>query len=122
MRIMLERCVDENNGIIEPIGKLLRAVAVCVALKTKASTARSPASVSLIQDGGGEKARGKEAADEDEGGVIGAARTYLDKLAVWIADSDAEDFDMDKETDFSSNDTQHQSCARLLVGMHEVLF
>jgi len=122
MRIMLDRCVDQNNGIIEPIGKLLRAVAVCVALKTKASTARSSATVSLIQDGGGEKARGKEAADEDEGGVIGAARSYLDKLAGWIADSDAEDFDMDKETDFSSNDTQHLSCARLLVGMHEVLF
>jgi len=112
-RIVLEKCVDSSNVIVEPIGKLLRAVAVCVALKTK--TSAPP----LI---GTEGVRGKEAADDHESSVIGAARSMLDKLSVWIADADPEDFDMDKETDFSNTETQHLSVARLLVGMHEVLF
>lgn len=118
-RIMLEKCVDDNNMIVEPIGKLLRAVAVCVALKTKA---RQSAGLAPIRIDNTEGSRGKEAADEHEGGVIGAARGVLDKLASWIADTDPEDFDMDRETDFNTSETQHLSVARLLVGMHEVLF
>ena len=116
--IVLEKCVDSKNVIVEPIGKLLRALSLCVALKAKPT--RSSANSS--RHGVGESCNGKELAGDDDGGVIGAARSMLDKLATWIADTDAADWDMDKETDFSSCDTRHQSVARLLVGMHEVLF
>ena len=116
-RIQLEKCVDGQNKIVEPIGKLLRAIAVCVALKTNLSTAAA-----TIEGNVGECDNGKEVAVEEEDGIIGAARNLLDKLAVWISDVDPEDFDMDKETDFTSTETHHLSCARLLVGCYEVLF
>ena len=118
-RILLEKCVDSNNAILEPIGKLLRALAVCVAIRTKSTVLPGESSVLSM---GASGSKGKEAADQEEVGVIGEVRNVLDKLAIWIAETDPEDFDMDKETDFSASDTQHLSVARLLIGVHEVLF
>jgi hypothetical protein len=112
--IQIEKCVDNSTFVIvEPIGKLLRVLALCVALKTKAAAPSG---------GGRGSSKGKEAAQDEDDGVLGAVRSKLDALHEWISSTDPEDFDMDKETDFSSSETQHQSIARLVVGMHEVLF
>ena len=122
MHIALERCIDSSTFVIvEPIGKLLRVLALCVALKTK-TTVPGGGGDGGDGGGGGGSSKGKEAAQDEEDGVIEAVRSQLDKLHEWISNVDSEDFDMDKDTDFSSSETQHQSVVRLLVGMHEVLF
>jgi len=118
-RILLEKCLDSTKAILEPIGKLLRALAVCVAIRTRSAPGLGESSADVR---GGEGSKGKEAADQDTVGVIGEVRSVLDRLAVWIAETDPEDFDMDKDTDFASSETGHLSVARMLIGMHEVLF
>eukprot|EP00960_Hanusia_phi_P070815 767407-Hanusia_phi.AAC.1 len=99
--LQLENCIDSETGVIkESIPQMLRLASSCIYSQLKKSLGQDTG-VSLQSE------------------TFSQAKTIMDKILNWILESDLEDFDIDKNTDFTS--PKHLSMAKIVIDLNEVL-
>ena len=103
-QLSVDRCLDDKGSITEPLPKLLRTVARCVYLAGGGSTTLHRTTGEVHSD------------------LVTRSRAVLDRCLDWILKCAVEDFELDKETDFTGEDgAKATSMAKLAIGLYEVL-
>ena len=99
--LMLETCIDTDTGAIkESLPQMLKLASSCIHVEQN-------------------KTVGKKGVPDLQSESFSQATAIMDKILNWILESDLEDFDIDKNTDFTS--AKHLSTAKIVIDLNEVL-